>query len=60
MVPGRGDEDASVGPGICEIALLIPWEGDMSGKKGEGGIVPEKEILCGDFAGKGSLKKGVG
>ena len=55
MVPGRGDEDAPVGPSICEITSDIPWEWDMGGKKGEGGIIPEKEILCGDFAGKGSL-----
>ena len=45
MVPGGGDKDASVGPDIGEITSHIPWEGNMSSKKGEGGIVPIEEIL---------------
>ena len=55
MVPGGGYKDTSVGPDIGEITSHVPWEGDMSGKKGEGGIIPIEEIVCEDFAGKGSL-----
>ena len=54
MVPRGGFEDASVGPKISQISSHIPWEGGMSSKKGEGGIVPVEEIVCWDFARKGS------
>ena len=45
VAPRGGHKDASVGPGIGEIGSYIPWEGDMGGKKGEGGIVPVEGIV---------------
>ena len=45
MVPRGGHKDASVGPDISEIGSYIPGEGDMGGKKGEGGIVPVEGIV---------------
>ena len=50
-------EDTSVGPDISEIDSYKPGEGNMSSKKGQGGIVPVEEILWWDFAGKGSWLK---
>ena len=57
-----GFEDAPVEPNISEISLHIPWEGNMSSKKGEGSIVPVEEIVLWDFTVKGSwcLKRGMG
>ena len=54
-VEPRGSfEDTSVGPNIGEIDSYRPWEGNMSRKKGQGGIVPIEEIILGDFANKES------
>ena len=57
MVPRGGFEDTSVRPNISEIDSYKPWEGNMSSKKGQGGIVPIEEIIWWDFAGKGSWLK---
>ena len=45
VVSRGGYKDASVGPSIGEIGSYIPWEGDMSGKKGDGSIVPAEGII---------------
>ena len=53
VVARGGFEDTPVGPSIGEIDSYIPWEGKMSRKEGQGGIVPIEKIVGWDFAGKG-------
>ena len=53
VVARGGFEDATVRPSIGEINSYIPWEGKMSCKEGQGGIVPIEKIVGWDFAGKG-------